>query len=302
MIRSFRAAFACALSLLALPAFAQSPLVGRVISGPASPPSVAIYCDDGTGHTILCSLAGGGGSNAAAGATGSTVPTSGSYTGYIGADGLLHGWLGDNLGHPAVSIFGNPTVANTAFFGDCLVVSADQAYTAGTQQHCTMTSTGRIKIGLSSAATTGTAAATISDLQGAVDPSGNQQPNKQDASGNLQVANRASIFWNGATGAGSALTGSATFTGASRDSGYAAATYHQFGYFNAFYLTDQAGTARIDCSNDNSVWYTCATSAIVAATPLILQVPVMTRYERAVVVNGSSAETYLYVNTSFTGA
>jgi hypothetical protein len=237
-------ALACAL-VTANPAVAQS-LAGTSIKAPAGfLPGFASYCDDGTGHAVLCT------------ASGSTV---------------------------------------------ALVVSGDQSYTAGTSQALTMTPTGRLRVGLSSAATIGQTAATIGDLVAAVDPSGNQDSLRTDANHDVFVANKASIFWNGATGAGSALTGSATFTGASRDSGYAAATYHQFGYFNAFYLTDQAGTARIDCSNDNSVWYTCATSAIVAATPLILQVPVMTRYERAVVVNGTSAETYLYVNTSFTGA
>lgn len=56
----------------------------------------------------IVSGGGGGGSNAAAGAIGSTVPGYASYTGYVGADGLFHGWLGDNAGHPMVSIFGTP--------------------------------------------------------------------------------------------------------------------------------------------------------------------------------------------------
>lgn len=113
---------------------------------------------------------------------------------------------------------------------------------------------------------------------------------------------QSTIFWNGATGSGSALAGSATFTGASRDVGVAAATLTNQAYFNAFFYADQAGTAYVDCSNDNSTWYVCATNALTASTPLILTVPVMTRYHRARLVNGSSAETYLWVNTSYTGA
>jgi hypothetical protein len=111
-----------------------------------------------------------------------------------------------------------------------------------------------------------------------------------------------SIFYNGATGSGSALTGSATFTGVARDVGVASGSLHQFAYFNTFFLTDQAGTARIDCSNDNITWYTCATQPLVAASPMILTVPVMTRYHRAVVVNGATAETFLWVNSSYTEA
>jgi hypothetical protein len=110
------------------------------------------------------------------------------------------------------------------------------------------------------------------------------------------------VFYNGATGTGSLLGASATYTGAARDVGVATSTGHPYAYFNAYYLTDQVGTARIDCSNDNTTWYTCATSALVAATPLIMTVPVMTRYHRAVVVNGATAETYLWVNSSYTGA
>lgn len=115
------------------------------------------------------------------------------------------------------------------------------------------------------------------------------------------------IYWNGATGAASALTGSAgatpTFTGAMRDSGVAAATFHPFAYFNAFFLTDQAATVYVDCSNDGATWYTCASNNLSAAVPIILQVPVMTRYHRARITTASTtAETYLWVNTSYSGA
>lgn len=75
----------------------------------------------------------------------------------------------------------------------CLVVSADQTLAAGTPAPCTMTPTGRIKVGLSSAQTNGITAAPISDLAGAIDPSGNQQALQTDANKNLKVAGFAAV-------------------------------------------------------------------------------------------------------------
>jgi hypothetical protein len=148
---------------------------------------------------------------------------------------------------------------------------------------------------------------TIKTLDDVVAAAGSPSSNVQTVQGvsggtPIPVNNSASIFWNGATGAGSALTASATFTGSSRDSGAASGAAQYYAYFNAFFSTDQAGTARIDGSNDNSTWYTVATSALAANTPLILSVPVLTRYHRAVVVNGSTNQTFLWVNSSYTGA
>ncbi len=108
----------------------------------------------------------------------------------------------------------------------------------------------------------------------------------------------ASTFWNDTT---TALTGSATYTGTGRDAGYAAAAPGNRAYFNAFVLADQTGTFYLDCSNDNTTFYVCATAAIVASTPLTLTTPVMTRYHRARVVNGSTGQGSLRVNTSYTG-
>lgn len=121
--------------------------------------------------------------------------------------------------------------------------------------------------------------------------------------GGATAANQTpAIFWNEATGAGSALTGSATFTGTARDVGVAAGSGHGRSYFVATFAADQGGTANIQCSNDNSTWRTIATNALTAGSPLVLSVPITTRYYRAQVVNGSSAETYLWVDDSFTGA
>jgi len=96
------------------------------------------------------------------------------------------------------------------------------------------------------------------------------------------------------------LGGSATYTGTARDTGVSAGTPQPYAYFNGFFFADQTGTAYIDCSNDNSTWTVCATASLPASTPLILTVPVMFRYHRTRLVNGSSAEGTLVVNSSYT--
>jgi hypothetical protein len=109
-----------------------------------------------------------------------------------------------------------------------------------------------------------------------------------------------SLFFNETT---TNLAGAATFTGTSRDVGAAAAAAHRYSAFNAFALADQAGSFRIEVSNDNTTWRRATVDQAVAAnTPVILSVPVMTRYHRVVFVNGASAQTLFMVNTSYTGA
>lgn len=117
------------------------------------------------------------------------------------------------------------------------------------------------------------------------------------AAAGLPVANKGGIFFTGTT---TALGSSATYTGTARDVGVAASTAQPYAYFNSFFLADQAGTASIECSNDNSTWYGCASSALTASTPLTLTLPVMFRYYRAKLVNGASAQGSLVVNSSFT--
>ena len=68
---------------------------------------------------------------------------------------------------------------------DCDVVSGDAAFTAGQTKRCQMTPTGRVKVGLSSAAAVGATASTMADLAGMVDRSGNQQGLKGDGAGGL---------------------------------------------------------------------------------------------------------------------
>ena len=106
------------------------------------------------------------------------------------------------------------------------------------------------------------------------------------------------MFWNDSTTNQSA---SATLTGTARDVGVAAAAAHRYAVFNAFAFADQAGTMRIECSNDNTTWRRCtADTAVAANTPTFLKVPVMTRYFRVVYVNGATLQTAFMLNTSFT--
>lgn len=96
---------------------------------------------------------------------------------------------------------------------------------------------------------------------------------------------------------------SATLTGIARDVGVAAAAAHRYSAFNAQAFADQAGTLRIEVSNDNATWRPITADVAVAAnTPVILSVPIMTRYHRAVFVNGAVAQTVFMLNTSFTAA
>ena len=98
------------------------------------------------------------------------------------------------------------------------------------------------------------------------------------------------------------LTASTTFTGTTRDVGIAAGTATPSTYFNAFFFADQAGTASVECSNDNTTWRTIATSSLAINTPLLLSVPVMTRYHRVKLVNGATLQTAVMVNSSYSGS
>ena len=74
-----------------------------------------------------------------------------------------------------------------------------------------------------------------------------------------------------------------------------------WGYFTGFFRADQAGTASLEASNDNSTFVTCATAALAASTPLFLQCPIVTRYFRVKLVNGSTNQGSLIVNSAFSG-
>lgn len=108
------------------------------------------------------------------------------------------------------------------------------------------------------------------------------------------------IFWNDSV---TAQAASATVTGATRDIAVAAGTVHRYSAFNAAAFADQAGTLRVECSNDNVTWRRASADAAVAANAVVyLSVPVMTRYHRAVYVNGATLQGAFMLNTSFTAA
>lgn len=108
------------------------------------------------------------------------------------------------------------------------------------------------------------------------------------------------VFYNDST---TAQAAAATVTGTSRDVGVAAATVHRYTAFNAAAFADQAGTLRIECSNDNTTWRRAtADTAVAAGAVVYLSVPVMTRYHRAVFINGATAQTAFMLNTSYTAA
>lgn len=114
------------------------------------------------------------------------------------------------------------------------------------------------------------------------------------------VAPAANVFWSESAAAQAA---SATVTGTSRDTGVAVGTPHRFSAFNAFAFADQAGTLRVECSNDGTTWRRAsADTAVGASAAVYLSVPVMARFYRAVFVNGATLQTAFMFNTSFTAA
>ncbi len=114
-----------------------------------------------------------------------------------------------------------------------------------------------------------------------------------------QVSPSPTLFFNETT---TNLAASATFTGTSRDCGGTSATnITMYAAFNAVAFSAQAGTLRIEMSNDSSTWRSASGDVAVAANvPVTLSVPVTTRYYRAVFVNGATAQTAFMVNTSYT--
>lgn len=107
------------------------------------------------------------------------------------------------------------------------------------------------------------------------------------------------VFYNESV---TAQAAGATVTGTARDTAVAALSVHRYSAFNASAFADQAGTLRIEVSNDNVTWRRAtADTAVAANAVVVLTVPVMTRYHRAVFVNGATLQTAFMLNTSFTG-
>lgn len=114
------------------------------------------------------------------------------------------------------------------------------------------------------------------------------------------VASQDNVFYNESV---TAQAAAATLTGTARDVAVAAAAVHRYSAFNAMAFADQAGTMRIEVSNDNVTWRRITADVAVAAnTPVILSVPVMTRYHRVVYINGATLQTAFMLNTSFTAS
>lgn len=154
------------------------------------------------------------------------------------------------------------SIGNTDFGADCDVVATDQAWTVGTQHRATCTSTGRFKVGLSSAATAGATASPIADLAATVDPSGNQQPLQSDAAKNLKVLAQCVTYSGGTLGSGNLIPCGSPQEGfqlAIGNVASAAATV-----FGGDYILDQScsayGTLLLQrLGPDGTTWITSAT-------------------------------------------
>lgn len=111
---------------------------------------------------------------------------------------------------------------------------------------------------------------------------------------------RNNIYYNEST---TAQAASATVTGTSRDTAIAASSVQPYAKFNAFAFADQAGTMRIEVSNDNTTWRRATVDTAVAAnTPVVLTVPVLTRYHRVVYVNGATLQGAFMLNSGYTAS
>ena len=98
-----------------------------------------------------------------------------------------------------------------------------------------------------------------------------------------------------------AQAASATVTGASRDVGAQQGQNHGLCAFNAMAVSNQAGTLRIESSLDGTTWYRSTVDVAVAAgTPVFLSIPVVSRFHRAVYVNGATAQGSFKLDTSYT--
>lgn len=119
-------------------------------------------------------------------------------------------------------------------------------------------------------------------------------------SGSPTVVAQDNLYFNESV---TAQAAAATFTGTSRDVGVAVNTYHRFSAFNVSAFADQAGTVRIECSNDNATWRRASADTAVAANAVVyLSVPIMTRYYRVVYINGATLQTAFMLNSSFTAS
>ena len=119
-------------------------------------------------------------------------------------------------------------------------------------------------------------------------------------SGTPSVASADNVFFNESV---TAQAAAAVVTGTARDVAVAAASLHRYSAFNAFAFADQAGSFRIECSNDNVTWRRAtADTAVAANTAVILSIPVLTRYHRVVFTNGATLQTAFMLNSGYTAS
>lgn len=112
------------------------------------------------------------------------------------------------------------------------------------------------------------------------------------------IPNADNIWYSEST---TAQAANATVTGSAREIGAATAVNHRYTAYNAFAVSDQAGTLRIEGSIDGTTWRRMTLDTAVAAnTPVILSIPVMTRYHRVVYVNGTTAQGSFMLTSSYT--
>jgi len=100
------------------------------------------------------------------------------------------------------------------------------------------------------------------------------------------------------------LSASATFTGAARDA-YGVGTLgavSPWAFFVATVFADQIGTAYIDFSSDGVTWNVGASLPITGSAPATISSPVVAQFSRIRVVNGSTAQSLLYVRSSYSAA
>ena len=198
---------------------------------------------------------------------------------------------------------GQTTAANSlpvVLASDQSAVPVKLADTAGTGlTSTTIAGKQRLDVTLAAGSAPGATASTIADQVGGVDGGGLLRALSVDTAGRLQILVPETTFFNDNTTVQAAAN---TFTGTARDVGIAAGTATPSTYFNAFFFADQTGTANVQCSNDGTTWRTIATAAIAVSTPLLLTVPVMTRYHRVQLVNGATLQTAVMVNSSYSGS
>lgn len=171
-----------------------------------------------------------------------------------------------------------PTVGNNSFNSAISLVSADLAGFVYARVRCSAYTSGAAVIDINLTEDS------LIELVGVAGP----------------VTNSDNIWYQESVAAQAA---SATVTGTARDTGAASGSNHRYAAFNAYAFADVAGSMRIEVSNDGVTWRRASADAAVAAnTAVIMSVPVVARYFRAVYINGATLQTAFMLNTSLTVA